>query len=343
MEKILSELRPQIDSLLREKTLVIIAIDGKCTSGKTTLAKKLAEIYDCNVFHMDDFFLRPEQRTEERFAQIGGNVDYERFYEEVLCPLKAGQAFAYRPFDCATFTLAQPVSVSPKALNIIEGTYSLHPCFGDPYDLKILLTVDEKIQRERVLQRPAFLHKRFFEEWIPMENRYFDDLGERAATEELKTILREHAKRYPAMEPTDAVKLIYQNEFGGGHLIRDEKACLNYLRREYETVEKNASVPLKDYIGNGICRVNLAAVNKEDIEQLGRDFIDSAARHKGDMNSFRAKLSVLAELTAEGLFSFDSAALEAYLKEYEKAEYPPVSHSQAYQDAYRPAYRITKV
>ena len=48
--------------------------------------------------------------------------------------------------------------------------------------------------------------------------------------EELKAILIAHAKRYPPMQPQDAVKLIYQNEFGGGHLIRDEEACLNYLR-----------------------------------------------------------------------------------------------------------------
>ena len=49
----------QIDDLLTQKDAVIVAIDGKCTSGKTTLASKLAELYDCNVFHMDDFFLRP--------------------------------------------------------------------------------------------------------------------------------------------------------------------------------------------------------------------------------------------------------------------------------------------
>ena len=51
-------IRKQIDELLTQKETVIVAIDGKCTSGKTTLASKLAEIYDCNVFHMDDFFLR---------------------------------------------------------------------------------------------------------------------------------------------------------------------------------------------------------------------------------------------------------------------------------------------
>ena len=167
-------IRKKIDELLTQKDMVIVAIDGKCTSGKTTLASKLAEIYDCNVFHMDDFFLRPEQRTPERFAEVGGNVDYERFKAEVLIPLQAEHPFSYHPFDCSTFTLADPVCVTPKKLNIVEGTYSHHPYFGDPYDLKILLTVDEETQRQRIFQRPAFLHKRFFEEWIPMENRYFD-------------------------------------------------------------------------------------------------------------------------------------------------------------------------
>ena len=174
MEKILETAKHQINMLLEEKNFVIVAIDGKCTSGKTTLASQLAEIYDCNVFHMDDFFLRPEQRTPERFAEVGGNVDYERFHEEVLLPLKSGKAFSYRPFDCSTFTLAAPVTVAPKKLNVIEGTYSHHPYFGNPYDLKILLIVDEETQRKRILERPAFLHKRFFEEWIPMENRYFE-------------------------------------------------------------------------------------------------------------------------------------------------------------------------
>ena len=169
-------LKKKIDELLTQKDMVIVGIDGKCTSGKTTLATKLAEIYDCNVFHMDDFFLRPEQRTPERFAEVGGNVDYERFKEEILIPLQDGKQFSYRPFDCSTFTLANPVTVIPKQLNIIEGTYSHHPYFGNLYDLKVMLTVTPELQRERILQRPAFLHQRFFEQWIPMENRYFECL-----------------------------------------------------------------------------------------------------------------------------------------------------------------------
>lgn len=173
MEEPLSCLKKRIDGLLTEGRQVIVAIEGSCASGKTTLAAALEAEYACNIFHMDDFFLRPEQRTPARYAQPGGNVDYERFREEVLLPLKQGGTFSYRPFSCTTFTLGEPVAVRPKQLTIVEGTYSLHPYFGEVYDLKIVLAVEEEVQRQRILQRPAFLHRRFFEEWIPMEAAYF--------------------------------------------------------------------------------------------------------------------------------------------------------------------------
>ena len=158
--------------------------------------------------------------------------------------------------------------------------------------------------------------------------------------EELRAILITHAKRYPLMQPRDAVKLIYQNEFGGGHLIRDEQACLNYLRREYADLEKDPTAPLYEDIGNGIVRVNLAALREEDLEQLGQDFIASAAKHKGTLDSFLNKLEVLRKLTAEGVFTFDTNVLNAYLSEYEAAGYPAVSQSEQYRQAYKPSYRV---
>ena len=174
MEEILSRLKEEINRLLQTGRQVLIAIDGNCTAGKTTLAAALEKEYGCNVFHMDDFFLRPEQRTAARYAEPGGNVDYERFREEVLIPLQQECAFSYRPFSCSSFTLSSPVQIQPKQLNIVEGTYSQHPYFGDIYDLKIFLTVNETLQHQRILRRPAFLHQRFFESWIPMEHHYFD-------------------------------------------------------------------------------------------------------------------------------------------------------------------------
>ena len=177
MKEIISRLKTQIDALLSTGKQIVVAIDGNCTAGKTTLATILEKEYDCNVFHMDDFFLRPEQRTAERYAQPGGNVDYERFQEEVLLPMKTGKAFSYRPFSCRTFTLSEPVAVTPRQLNIVEGTYCLHPYFGDAYDWKLFLSVDADLQRERVYQRPQHLQVRFFSDWIPMEKLYFDFYG----------------------------------------------------------------------------------------------------------------------------------------------------------------------
>ena len=168
------ELINKINELLGKKESVVVAVEGGSASGKTTLGKELEQIFKCTVLHMDDFFLRPEQRTEARYAQPGGNVDYERFLEEVLVPLKAGGAFSYRPFSCKTFSLGEPVKVTHKALNFVEGTYCLHPYFGNPYDLRIFLSIDPMLQRERILQRPSCLQDRFFEAWIPMERRYFD-------------------------------------------------------------------------------------------------------------------------------------------------------------------------
>jgi uridine kinase len=177
MEEIISCLKDHIDDLLKTGKQVVIAIDGNCTAGKTTLASVLKKEYDCNVFHMDDFFLRPEQRTAERYAQPGGNVDYERFHEEVLLPLKTEEAFSYHPFSCKTFTLSESVQVMPKQLNIVEGTYCLHPYLDDVYNLKLFLSIDPELEKQRIYQRPHHVQSRFFTDWIPMEKLYFDFYG----------------------------------------------------------------------------------------------------------------------------------------------------------------------
>ena len=156
----------------------------------------------------------------------------------------------------------------------------------------------------------------------------------------LENVLRRHAAQYPDMKPGDAVKLIYQNEFGGGHLIRDEAACLRFLQREYDSIEKNRDLPIGEDIGNGILRVNLSALKPEDLERLGAVFLRSAAEHTGDPARFLEKLDVLRTLTREGVFAFGTQELESYLDDYGRAGYPPVSHSDFYREKYKPAYRI---
>lgn len=175
MEQIIAQIRRRIEAMPEKQ--ILIAIDGSCTSGKSTLADALTREFDCNLFHTDDFFLRPEQRTPERLEEAGGNVDYERFLSEVLLPLKTGESFSYRPYDCSTGALKQPVAVVPKRIAVIEGSYSHHPYFGMAYDVTVFLKVAPEVRQQRIMQRPAFLRQRFFEEWIPMEQRYFREFG----------------------------------------------------------------------------------------------------------------------------------------------------------------------
>ncbi|MBO7304123.1 MAG: hypothetical protein J6V09_02765 [Clostridia bacterium] len=163
----------EIDKRLKNGPLVI-AIEGGSASGKTTLAAILRDVYDCNVFHTDDFFLRPEQRTAERLSEVGGNIDRERLYDEVISPILKGEEICYRPFDCQTGELDEAVTVSAKGLTVIEGTYSMHPAFDKYYDLGIFLDISPELQKKRIINRntPEFAN-RFFEEWIPLENEYF--------------------------------------------------------------------------------------------------------------------------------------------------------------------------
>ena len=161
----------------------------------------------------------------------------------------------------------------------------------------------------------------------------------------IRSILLAHARRYPQMEPTDAVKLLYQSEFGGGHLIRDEKACLDRLTEEYRATPQSRDIPLTEDIGNGIVRVNLAALDANGVtpEQLGRVFLHSSAQVRGTEAAFREKLALLQELTAAGAMPFSQDALEAYLTDYEAAGFPPVSHSETYRKNYHPAYRVVQM
>lgn len=158
----------------------------------------------------------------------------------------------------------------------------------------------------------------------------------------LEQILRAHARKYPAMEPTDGVKLLYQNTFGGGHLIRDMQACKQMLLREYENTPQISAAPLLEDIGNGIVRVMLGSLEESGYtpEELADAFIRSSQICCGTMEDFLPKLELLRKLTAEGVFAFSSRELDAYLETYKQAGYPMVSHSEAYRQAYKPAYRI---
>lgn len=174
MENMLETVLSVLGRLQMEKNPLLLALDGRCAAGKTTLAAQLRERTGCTVIHMDDFFLRPEQRTAERLAQPGGNVDWERFLEEVLLPLKKGRPFQYRPYDCHTQTLREPVRITPGFVTLVEGSYSCHPRLWTFYDFHIFLDITKEEQLSRIEKRNGSeMLEVFRSRWIPMEESYF--------------------------------------------------------------------------------------------------------------------------------------------------------------------------
>lgn len=164
------ELEKQRDSGER----AVVAIDGRCASGKSTLSGHIERRLGLPIVHMDHFFLRPEQRTRARYAKPGGNIDHERFLDEVLIPLREGRTPEYRPYHCHTGELGEPIALKPSPVVVVEGSYSCHPALWEYYHRRVFLTVDPEEQLRRILERdgPESL-KTFRERWIPMEERYF--------------------------------------------------------------------------------------------------------------------------------------------------------------------------
>lgn len=163
------------NALLAEKERIVIAIDGRCASGKTTLAKALAQVLDAPFVSCDSFFLPPEKRTPARLAEVGGNMERERLFAEVLSPFLQKNAVIYRPFDCQTASYGKEISLPEKRILIVEGAYSCHAELWDCYDLHIFLTVSKEEQAKRILARNPQNAKIFFTKWIPMEENYFSD------------------------------------------------------------------------------------------------------------------------------------------------------------------------
>lgn len=166
--------REQIHHLLKGDEPILIAIDGHCGSGKSTLADKIKEDYDCNIFHMDDYFLPIDMRTKSRLEEPGGNVHYERFKVEIIKPLQKSRDIYYRPYDCGVGSFSSCSIIPFKRLNIIEGSYSMHPSIASYYDLKIFLEIDSKEQIRRIkIRNGEDKIENFLKKWIPMENLYF--------------------------------------------------------------------------------------------------------------------------------------------------------------------------
>lgn len=162
-----------IQRIAESKKTAIIAVDGRCGSGKTGFSRLIADLFVCNIVHMDDFYLPVNLRDSDWMNIPGGNMDFTRFRDEVLLPARRGQTLLYRPFDCQTGEWKAPVELPARPLTIVEGSYVHHPLLAGQYDLKVFLTCSKEEQFFRLKAREGEHFPAFAQIWSPLEEGYF--------------------------------------------------------------------------------------------------------------------------------------------------------------------------
>lgn len=169
-----SAAKARIAAELAKGKPVIVALEGGAATGKSTLGEQLAEYFQAPLIPMDDFFLPLSLRTEERFAQPGGNIHYERFDEQVARSIRKNEKINYQVFDCSVGDFSGEREIFPCQLLIVEGVYSLHPAYRDIYSLCFFLKTAPETQDRRLRARGEWLYERFQSLWLPLEKAYFE-------------------------------------------------------------------------------------------------------------------------------------------------------------------------
>ena len=167
----------EIRRLVLEKTAtldspLLIAIDGRSSSGKSTLSSLLfREGLAGAILHTDDFYLPLSLRTSERMAHYCGHMDLSRLEREALIPHALGQEIKYRPFSCKRQAFLETLVIPRATPIVLEGSYSLFPSLRKYSHIRILLDTD--CQSERLLAREGEEGLLRFEKmWLPREEEY---------------------------------------------------------------------------------------------------------------------------------------------------------------------------
>ncbi len=153
---------------------LVLALDGRCGSGKTTLANALARQFPASVvLRTDDFYLPPTQRAHGWEQTPCANMDLARLRDEALRPAYAGQPVQYRAYSCREGAYQPAQELPTQPLVILEGSYSHHPLLTGYETLRVFVTCSKEEQTRRLQEREGERYANFAARWIPLEEGYF--------------------------------------------------------------------------------------------------------------------------------------------------------------------------
>ena len=160
---------------------------------------------------------------------------------------------------------------------------------------------------------------------------------------EIKLAVINQLDTYPKSTLQDVYKFFYQEHFGPEHLINDTASVRNYLL--YELTQTDGGGLYYEPIGcNGnYVRVHLNAVTDSLItaDELLDAFIASANAHRQPTSDWESKWESIVSIIQAESIQIEGLELIPNLSEAAKQN-QAVHHSQRYNEAYHPHYRIVE-
>ncbi|MCS6848545.1 MAG: hypothetical protein RMN52_12640 [Anaerolineae bacterium] len=159
-----------------------------------------------------------------------------------------------------------------------------------------------------------------------------------------ESILRDHLRRYPLMQAEDVYKLLHQACLGSEHAVRDLDGVRRWLARELAEMGAGPDDPLIDPIApdGRIVRVHLRpyVAAGHDPAQLLDAFVRTANGYRGSHDDLQRALDEAIALAEAGVVTLDARRLRELSRSLAAQGFPAIHHSDAYERAYRPAYRV---
>ena len=151
--------------------------------------------------------------------------------------------------------------------------------------------------------------------------------------------------QYPEATLQDVYKSFYQERFGPGHMIPNVENARNYLMSEMEQASENNGAYYEPTGSDGrYVRIYLNAVadGKISAEQLLDAFVESANNVEPRSDKWADQwTNIVKVIEKKQLPVAASDELKQLLKECSEQD-EAVHHSEAYNQVYRPHYRIVE-
>ncbi|MBU0495424.1 MAG: hypothetical protein KKB13_26560 [Chloroflexi bacterium] len=160
----------------------------------------------------------------------------------------------------------------------------------------------------------------------------------------LAQLIDHHCQRYPAGEPRDVYKLLYQGLRGPEHLIASPADFAAHLQAEYEAVAPDDGEPLWEVVrpDGRLGRVHLRPFKARfgDLAALTRACLATAGPTWGTPEDVRAAWAVFVTGCRAGRWTLALPAVLDLTRWLTEHAYPAVHHSESYRAVYHPAYRL---